>query len=215
MDLRARRSRKSWRWPTCRPGIVRFYFDSKDAMLVASLAYLAAEFEERVMVPVAQLKDTPVAALERLVDLYLDPDIASPRKVSVWYSFWGEASSRQEYYDICGRKDEDFAALVRDLIERVIAHDGRMRIWMPMGSRSGSWGCWKCCGRESRFRARLTSIARPPRRSAWRFCGRCFRSSLGLRGEPADARPAARSARRPAVATASAASVAYRRCARC
>ena len=106
------------------PGIVRFYFDSKDAMLVASLAYLAAEFEERVMVPVAQLKDTPVAALERLVDLYLDPEIASPRKVSVWYSFWGEASSRQEYYDICGRKDEDFAALVRDLVARVIALAG-------------------------------------------------------------------------------------------
>jgi TetR/AcrR family transcriptional regulator, transcriptional repressor of bet genes len=106
------------------PGIVRFYFDSKDAMLVASLAYLAAEFEERVMVPVAQLKDTPVAALERLVELYLDPEIASPRKVSVWYSFWGEASSRQEYYDICGRKDEDFAALVRDLVARVIALTG-------------------------------------------------------------------------------------------
>jgi TetR/AcrR family transcriptional regulator, transcriptional repressor of bet genes len=106
------------------PGIVRFYFDSKDAMLLASLAYLAAEFEERVMVPVAQLRETPVVALERLVDLYLDPDIASPRKVSVWYSFWGEASSRQEYYDICGRKDEDFAALVRDLVARVVAMTG-------------------------------------------------------------------------------------------
>jgi AcrR family transcriptional regulator len=110
------------------PGIVRFYFDSKDAMLLASLAYLAAEFEERVMVPVAQLKDTPVAALERLVDLYLDPDIASPRKVSVWYSFWGEASSRQEYYDICGRKDEDFAALVRDLVARVVAMTGEAHL---------------------------------------------------------------------------------------
>ena len=110
------------------PGIVRFYFDSKDAMLLASLAYLAAEFEERVMVPVAQLKDTPVAALERLVHLYLDPDIASPRKVSVWYSFWGEASSRQEYYDICGRKDEDFAALVRDLMARVIAMTGEAHL---------------------------------------------------------------------------------------
>jgi TetR/AcrR family transcriptional regulator, transcriptional repressor of bet genes len=106
------------------PGIVRFYFDSKDAMMLASLAYLAAEFEELVMVPVAQLRDTPVAALERLVELYLDPDIASPRKVSVWYSFWGEASSRQEYYDICGRKDEDFAALVRDLVARVVAMTG-------------------------------------------------------------------------------------------
>ena len=106
------------------PGIVRFYFDSKDAMMLASLAHLAAEFEERVMVPVAQLRDTPVVALERLVELYLDPDIASPRKVSVWYSFWGEASSRQEYYDICGRKDEDFAALVRDLVARVVAMTG-------------------------------------------------------------------------------------------
>ena len=102
------------------PGIVRFYFDSKAAMLVASLQFLATEFEERLLVPVAQLKDTPVRALETLVDLYLDPDIASPRKVSVWYSFWGEASSRQEYYDICGQKDESFASLVRDLVERLI-----------------------------------------------------------------------------------------------
>jgi TetR/AcrR family transcriptional repressor of bet genes len=110
------------------PGIVRFYFDSKDAMLVASLAYLATEFEERVMTPVSQLKDTPVKALEQLIELYLDPDIASPRKVSVWYSFWGEASSRQEYLDICGKKDEDFAALVHDLIERVIARTGQSHL---------------------------------------------------------------------------------------
>src|SRR6201996_883516 len=51
------------------PGIVRFYFDSKDAMMVASLAYLAAEFEERVMQPVAALKDDPIKALELLIDL--------------------------------------------------------------------------------------------------------------------------------------------------
>jgi TetR/AcrR family transcriptional repressor of bet genes len=106
------------------PGIVRFYFDSKDAMLVASLGYLAAEFEERVLVPVARLMDSPVRALELLVELYLDPQIASTRKISVWYSFWGEASSRQEYLDLCGKKDEDFAVLVRQLMERLIAETG-------------------------------------------------------------------------------------------
>ena len=106
------------------PGIVRFYFDSKAAMLVASLEYLAAEFQERVLAPVARLKDTPVQALRLLVELYLDADIASPRKVSVWYAFWGEASSRQEYQDICGQKDEEFAVLVRELIERMIAASG-------------------------------------------------------------------------------------------
>src|SRR5450432_3886388 len=46
------------------PGIVRFYFESKAAMLVASLEYLAAEFEDRLLVPVAELRATPVAALE-------------------------------------------------------------------------------------------------------------------------------------------------------
>jgi AcrR family transcriptional regulator len=110
------------------PGIVRFYFDSKDAMLVASLAYLAAEFEERVMQPVAAIKSTPVRALEKLIELYLDPEVASPRKVSVWYSFWGEASSRQEYLEICGRKDDDFAALVRELVEAVIAQTGESHL---------------------------------------------------------------------------------------
>jgi len=110
------------------PGIVRFYFDSKDAMLVASLAYLASEFEQRVLQPVSRLKDTPVEALEQLVELYLDPEIASARKVSVWYSFWGEASSRQEYLEICGKKDDDFAALVRQLIEGMIARTGQTHL---------------------------------------------------------------------------------------
>jgi len=106
------------------PGIVRFYFNSKAAMLVAALEYLAAEFEERVLRPVAALKHAPVVVLGLLVELYLDPEVASPRKVSVWYSFWGEASSRQEYLEICGTKDEDFAALVRELTATLIEQTG-------------------------------------------------------------------------------------------
>src|SRR2546427_104572 len=75
----------------------------------------------RLPPPVARLKHSPVEALRLLVNRYLDADIASPRKVSVWYAFWGEASARQEYQDICGQKDEEFAALVRELMERLIA----------------------------------------------------------------------------------------------
>ena len=110
------------------PGIVRFYFHSKAAMLVAALQFLATEFEERVMNPVAALRAQPALALERLVDLYLDPDIASPRKVAVWYAFWGEASARQEYLAICGQKDANFAALVRDLVDRMIVASGRSHL---------------------------------------------------------------------------------------
>ncbi len=110
------------------PGIVRFYFQSKAAMLVASLQFLATEFEERVVAPVVALRDQPALALQRLVELYLDADIASPRKVAVWYAFWGEASARQEYLAICGQKDANFAAVVHDLIDRMIALSGRRHL---------------------------------------------------------------------------------------
>lgn len=133
------------------PGIVRFYFDSKAAMLVASLQFLSAEFEEQVLEPVSRLKANPVAALERLVDLYLDPEIASPRKVSVWYAFWGEASSRQEYYDICGQKDESFAALVHELIERLIAETGQRQL-DPGGIALGLIGALEMLWQDFAFR---------------------------------------------------------------
>jgi TetR/AcrR family transcriptional repressor of bet genes len=134
------------------PGIVRFYFASKAAMLVASLQFLATEFEEQLLVPVGRLKSTPVAALELMVDLYLDPEIASPRKVSVWYAFWGEASSRQEYYDICGHMDEGFAALVRELIEQLIIDSGQSHL-DPDGVALGLMGCLEMLWQDFAFRS--------------------------------------------------------------
>jgi len=110
------------------PGIVNFYFETKAAMLVAALEQLAVEFEREVVVPVSALREDPARALALLIDLYLDPELASPRKVSVWYAFWGEANSRQEYHDICGKKDEGFAALVQDLVARLIAKTGQSNL---------------------------------------------------------------------------------------
>jgi TetR/AcrR family transcriptional repressor of bet genes len=133
------------------PGIVRFYFASKASMLVASLQFLAAEFEEQLLVPVTRLKSRPVEALELMVDLYLDPEIASPRKVSVWYAFWGEASSRQEYYDICGQKDESFAALVRELVERLIIETSQPQL-DPDGIALGLIGVLEMLWQDFAFR---------------------------------------------------------------
>jgi TetR/AcrR family transcriptional repressor of bet genes len=203
------------------PGIVRFYFDSKAAMLVASLQYLAAEFEDRVLLPVSQLRHAPVPALERLVDLYLDPQIASPRKVSVWYSFWGEASSRQEYYEICGRKDEDFAALVHELIERLIAQVGATHLdadgialgligvlemmWQTFAFRDSDADADSGAGAPGRRsgRVRVAAVANTADsgrvasgRCGFGVCARCQAAGMGLR-----TRRAAGGGARPAAAT--------------
>jgi TetR/AcrR family transcriptional repressor of bet genes len=110
------------------PGIVNFYFDTKAALLVAALEHLAVEFEAAVLGPVQALRATPARALERLITLYLDPAIASPRKVSVWYSFWGEASARSEYLAICGKRDVAFGDLVRGLMADLIAARGETHL---------------------------------------------------------------------------------------
>jgi TetR/AcrR family transcriptional repressor of bet genes len=175
------------------PGIVRFYFDSKAAMLVASLEYLAAEFEQRVLLPVSQLRHTPVQALELLVDLYLDPQIASPRKVSVWYSFWGEASSRQEYYDICGRKDDDFAALVRELIERLIASTGASHLDAD-GVALGLIGVLEILWQTFAFQSEASIDRAASRRRSLAYLRSVFPGQFGAASPPPPTAPSERSA---------------------
>ncbi len=110
------------------PGIVNFYFETKAALLVAALDFLATEFEDRVLTPLAGLADNPVQGLQLLIALYLDPGISSPRKVSVWYAFWGEATSRAEYLAICGKRDQAFADLVRAMMARLIDQVGAVHL---------------------------------------------------------------------------------------
>jgi TetR/AcrR family transcriptional repressor of bet genes len=94
-----------------------------------------------------------------MVDLYLDSEIASPRKVSVWYAFWGEASSRQEYYDICGKIDERFAALVHELIERLIIDTSQPHL-DPKGVALGLMGALEMLWQDFAFRTEA-DIDRP------------------------------------------------------
>jgi len=161
------------------PGIVRFYFDSKAAMMVASLQFLSSEFEALVLVPVAELKDTPVAALRRMVELYLDPEIASARKVSVWYSFWGEASSRQEYYDICGLKDERFANLVRMLVERLIT-DTRQTHLDPDGIALGLIGVLEILWQDFAFQTEVAIDRQAATRRAMAYLRSIFPGQFTL-----------------------------------
>jgi TetR/AcrR family transcriptional regulator, transcriptional repressor of bet genes len=165
------------------PGIVRFYFASKAAMLVASLQFLSAEFDEQLLVPVARLKSRPVAALELMVDLYLDPEIASPRKVSVWYAFWGEASSRQEYYDICGQKDESFAVLVRELIERLIVESSQSHL-DPDGIALGLIGVLEMLWQDFAFRTEADIDRAGAKRRAMAYLRSVFPGQFTAPGDP-------------------------------
>lgn len=103
------------------PGIVNFYFTSKDQLLIAVLKSLSDEFMGRLEQALAESGVDPAENLRALIAAVLDPTLSQPDKCAVWYAFWGEAGARAEYMRICGARDEAYhralLALCRQLAE--------------------------------------------------------------------------------------------------
>jgi TetR/AcrR family transcriptional repressor of bet genes len=105
-------------------GTVILHFKRKEALLIAALEHSGAEFDAARRAASAGGEADPAAALRRLVDLYLDPAIASVSKISVWYGFWGEAGSRRVYLDRVAQVDRDELADLVKLFTLMIERGG-------------------------------------------------------------------------------------------
>ena len=100
-------------------GIVSFYFKGKDELLLATLEFLDAEFDVALASSIASGANDPAAGLRAIVQAYFDPTLSDPRKVAVWFAFWGESRARKEYLRICGAADRQFSDEVHGLIARL------------------------------------------------------------------------------------------------
>jgi len=100
-------------------GTVSFHFASKEALLLATLRYLAEEFEGALDRATAGETD-PRRRLVALVEAHLDPAISHPCKVAVWYAFMAEAGARKDYQKICEDRDSAYYQLVLELCREII-----------------------------------------------------------------------------------------------
>jgi len=108
------------------PGIVNFYFQSKDALLLATLQHVAEEFERRRLAALERAGDDPVHKLEAIIENDFHPDVCNPRWVAVWLAFWGEARARDDYMRVCGSRDTAYLQQAVRLFEQ-IAQEGDYR----------------------------------------------------------------------------------------
>jgi phenylpropionate dioxygenase-like ring-hydroxylating dioxygenase large terminal subunit/AcrR family transcriptional regulator len=106
------------------PGIVNFYFQSKDALLLATLRYVAEEFERYRLEAVARASGDPVRQLEAVIDNNFAPGVCNPRWVAVWLAFWGEARARADYLRVCGNRDAAYMRQTVALFERIAQEGG-------------------------------------------------------------------------------------------
>ena len=66
-------------------GSVNFHFDSKQALLLATLKHVSKELEQAVIDALAQAEDFPSAKLLALIDASFDSRLTDTRRLAVWY----------------------------------------------------------------------------------------------------------------------------------
>ena len=126
-------------------GIVNFYFRSKEALLIKTLKYMAAEYERFWTAALRKAGPRPADKLAAIIAADFDPVMTSRKKVTVWYAFWGEARWRPEYLRICQSLSESYFAETRALCQEIVAAGGYKAIdpdWVARGLNAMIDGLW-------------------------------------------------------------------------
>jgi TetR/AcrR family transcriptional repressor of bet genes len=106
------------------PGIVNFYFKSKDQLLAATLAKLADEYESIWMAAIESGRHSPAAALEAMLEADFHATTCTHEKVVVWFAFWSEAQSRPLYKSVVSELEERYHQQTKALFAALIEEGG-------------------------------------------------------------------------------------------
>jgi len=106
------------------PGIVNFYFKSKEQLLIATLEQIAEEYSTFWLAAINKGKVAPAAGLEAMIAADFHPSVCNVEKVSIWYAFWAEARSNAAYQEMVSRFEQDYLQQTASLCQRIIQEGG-------------------------------------------------------------------------------------------
>jgi TetR/AcrR family transcriptional repressor of bet genes len=101
-------------------GIVNFYFQTKETLLLETLRFLAEEYEDVWKSAVARTGSDPVAALNAMIEADFGPEVCSRKKVAVWIAFWSEARWQPQYRKLCSQLSEAYFNQARELCAKIV-----------------------------------------------------------------------------------------------
>ena len=107
-------------------GIVNFYFQTKDKLLLGTLIAIRDEFEREILHSIPK-KESPSAVLEHVIDVHFNPSICRPEKIAVWHAFSSARRTREDYNEICGELETKLEALICDQVSGLNERSGYER----------------------------------------------------------------------------------------
>lgn len=105
-------------------GIINLHFQSKDRLLVETLAYIAEEYRVSWEKALRNAGDNPADKLAALVAVDFKQPVCDRNKLAVWFAFWGESKSRPVYRRICAERDIDYRKEMVQVCDELIEQGG-------------------------------------------------------------------------------------------
>ena len=117
-------------------GTINFHFKSKELLFIETLTYLAEEHYEHWRTAISKAGPSPQEQMIALIETDFAPAICNPRKLAVWFAFWGEAQSRPAYLEICGKNDRHRLTELTRLCKQLKQDGGYSRLDPNMIAKS-------------------------------------------------------------------------------
>lgn len=130
------------------PGIVNFYFKSKDQLLIATLENIAEEYSGLWQGAIAKGRVSPAAGLTAMIEADFHASVCNAEKVSVWYAFWAEARNNPNYQSLVMGLEDEYLKETEQLCARIVAeggYDGVDALQAAVGLNAMIDGLWFDC----------------------------------------------------------------------
>lgn len=118
------------------PGIVNFYFKSKEQLLQEALESLVEEYDRVSQEFIASAESDPASQLMALIEADFDPAIFTKEKIAVWYAFWAEAATNPAYRAVVSRLEAKDQRSTASICARLV-REGRYTGIDPEAVASG------------------------------------------------------------------------------
>lgn len=109
-------------------GIVNLHFKSKENLFVETLRHLADEYCCYWESAVQDAGKSPAEKIAAMVDLDFSKKVCEPKKLSVWFAYWGAAKSRPTYRKLCLDVDQHYDSVLISHFEQLAGEGGYSNI---------------------------------------------------------------------------------------
>ena len=117
-------------------GIVNFHFKSKEALFVETLGFLAKEHYDHWHAAMERAGADPSQQLTAIIAVDFEQDLASAKKLAVWFAFWGQPKYRSVYLQIHDTYDKRRDEEIRRLCDTIVEDGGYDRIDPAVAARN-------------------------------------------------------------------------------